>query len=525
MTLLADLVETSSRVASTRARSAKIAALAETLAKLATDEIVPAVAFLTGELHQGKIGVGWRTAFRADVPAADDPTLTVLDVDAAIDRLQAMIGPGSVGARQAELTSLFSRATSEEQEFVRRLLVGELRQGALEGVMADALARASGVPLAAVRRASMLAGDLCAVAVAAPGGGEDAVAAIDLEVLRPVSPMLASTATDVAEAVGGIGECSIEWKLDGARVQAHRLGDEVRLFTRNLNDITERLPTVADVVRSFAVDSLILDGEVIGWGDDDGRQPDAFQETMSRFGRHRGDAERGLVVRFFDCLHVDGRTLIDAPLSERLDVLDRVVGGWRIPNVVTDDAKAASEFLDGALAAGHEGVMVKGIGSAYEAGRRGGSWKKVKPVITLDLLVLGAEWGHGRRTGWLSNLWLGARDPAGGPFVMVGKTFKGLTDELLRWQTERFLELEESRDGIVVFIRPEVVVEVAIDGVQASPRYAGGVALRFARVRRYRDDKAAAETDTIETVRSLLHDRQRRSGAEDGRGVEGNADA
>jgi DNA ligase-1 len=308
--------------------------------------------------------------------------------------------------------------------------------------------------------------------------------------------MLASTAASVTEAIGACGLSSVEWKLDGARIQAHRSGGEVRLYTRNGNDITDRLPGVVDVVRSMPAHALVLDGEVLGEG--------VFQETMSSFGRQDGVAGASLHAWFFDCLHVDGEDLLDHPLTERLAVLDRVAGRWRIPGVVTDDAAEAEAFADDALARGHEGVMVKAAGSTYEAGRRGGSWKKVKPVRTLDLVVLAAEWGHGRRQGWLSNLHLGARDPDGGPPIMVGKTFKGLTDELLTWQTAALLEREVARSGITVHVRPELVVEIALDGVQRSTRYDGGVALRFARVRRYRDDKSPADTDTIDAVRALL---------------------
>jgi DNA ligase-1 len=512
--LLADIVDTSAAVAATPARSAKVAALAATLARLAPHEVVPAVAFLTGQPRQGKVGVGYQTVFGAtsEIDAASAPSLTVEDVDRAVDRLQALGGPGSAAARQRELADLLGRATAAEQDLLRRLLVGELRQGALEGVMADAIAKAAKVPLAAVRRAAMLAGDLCEVAAAAlavadPDEAAAALAAIDLRVLRPVLPMLASTATSVHEAIGALGPSSVEWKLDGARIQAHRDGDEVRLFTRNLNDVTARLAGVAGVVRAFACQQVVLDGEVVGAYDED-TGPHAFQDTMSRFSRQEGSGPDELAVRFFDCLLVDGRSLIDEPLVARAAVLDALVGAWRVPSIVTDDGDEAAAFLDEALASGHEGVMVKAVASTYDAGRRGGAWRKVKPVVTLDLVVLAAEWGHGRRRGWLSNLHLGARDAEAGGFVMVGKTFKGMTDELLTWQTAQLLERETERRGIEVHVRPELVVEVAIDGVQGSPRYPGGVTLRFARVRRYRDDKAPADADTIQSLQALLHQRQ-----------------
>jgi DNA ligase-1 len=346
----------------------------------------------------------------------------------------------------------------------------------------------------------MLAGDLPRVARAAIVDGLPGLEGVGLQLLRPVQPMLASTAAGVAEAINALGTSSVEWKLDGARIQAHRLGDQVRLFTRNLNDITGRLPAVEAVVAGLPVSAVVLDGEVLGMGE--GERPGMFQDTMSRFSRQDGTGGH-LGVWFFDCLHLDGEDLIDRPLVERLDALQRAGGLWRVPNILTEDPEVAAAFLEGALAAGHEGVMVKAAGSAYEAGRRGQAWRKVKPVRTLDLVVLAAEWGHGRRRGWLSNLHLGARDEQGG-WVMVGKTFKGLTDETLTWQTEALLARESSRSGITVTVRPELVVEIALDGVQVSSRYAGRVALRFARVRRYRDDKIPEDADTIDAVRALL---------------------
>jgi DNA ligase-1 len=513
--LLADLVTTSAAIASTRARTKKVAALAELLRRLAPDEVEVAVAYLSGDQRQGRVGIGWASLGALGAGARDDaPSLTVLDVDAAIDAVARASGAGSQSARRDVLARLFERATPDEADFLRRLLLGDLRQGALEGVMCDAVARAAGVDGAVVRRAVMLAGDLPHAAALALAGGEETLRAVGLDVLRPIKPMLASPAASVADAVAALGRVSVGWKLDGARIQAHRAGGEVRLYTRNLNDVTTRLPGVVDVVRSLPCDAVVLDGEVLGVGDD-GATPDAFQDTMSRFGRRapqrRGADENGVAgaqlgVWFFDCLHVDGDDLLDAPLRERQAHLDRLASTWRVPALVTADADDAGAFLDGALAAGHEGVVVKDIESAYEAGRRGAAWRKVKPVRTLDLVVLGAEWGHGRRRGWLSNLYLGARaSEAGDGFVMVGKTFKGLTDALLTWQTEQLLARETHREGIAVFVRPELVVEIALDGVQTSTRYPGGVALRFARVRRYRDDKGPGEADTIDAVRALLH--------------------
>jgi DNA ligase-1 len=489
--LLADVVATCSLVAATSSRSAKVAALAALLAEVPGEEVEAVVAALAGQPRQGKVGVGWATLTAvgdAAVPARQ-PSLTVTQLDLVVSALQAVGGTGSGATRARLLSDLLAQATADEAFFIRRLLMGELRHGALEGVVTDAVARAAAVPGDAMRRAVMLGGDLAQVAVVALSEGEAGLADIGLQLLRPVQPMLASTAASVAEAV--IDRSSVEWKLDGARVQAHRLNGEVRLFTRNLNDVTARLPAVVALVRAMPARQLVLDGEVIG--------PEMFQDTMSRFSGGGPD----LAVWWFDCLHVDGTDLIDQPLSVRRRVLEQVAGETAVPAVVTDDAAAAERFLEAAVAAGHEGVMVKAVDSRYEAGRRGQAWKKVKPVRTLDLVVLAAEWGHGRRRGWLSNLHLGARDPGGG-FVMVGKTFKGLTDQMLTWQTSRLRELATADGEHVVLVRPELVVEIAVDGVQVSTRYPGGVALRFARVRRYREDKSAAESDLIGDVRAML---------------------
>jgi DNA ligase-1 len=500
--LLAEVVATSGAVAATAARSAKVAALAELLGRLAPDEVLPAVGFLAGEPRQGRIGVGWATLSAAAAEPADEPSLTVSDLDQALDALLVTTGAGSAEGRTRLLRELLGRATPAEDDFIRRLLLGDLRQGALEGVMAEAVARAAGVPAAAVRRAHMLCGDLRHTAAIALAEGIDGLAAVGLEVLRPLQPMLASTAEGVAEALSGLGLASVEWKLDGVRIQVHRRGDDVAVFTRNLNDITARVPELVAVARELAVDTVVLDGEALTVGE--GSQPRAFQETMSRVGRLVGDGAAPLLPWFFDCLHLDGESLVDRPLAERLAALDAAAGAWRIPGTFTDDPDVAAGVLEEALAAGHEGVVVKAANSLYEAGRRGAAWRKVKRARTFDLVVLGAEWGHGRRRGWLSNLHLGARDPAGG-FVMVGKTFKGMTQKTLEWQTSRFLELETHREGITVFVRPEVVAEIALDGVQVSTRYPGGVTLRFARLKRYREDKSPAEADTIESVQVLSH--------------------
>ena len=499
--LLADLVATSTAVAATRSRKAKVVALVVLLRQLEQDDVESAVGFLTGVPRQGRIGVGWRAAYSSEAVAAQRPTVEVRELDRMLTELARTSGTGSVAARQARLTALFSKATAAEAEFVRRLLTGELRQGALAGVMTDAVATAAEVPIDVVRRAAMLSGDLGRTATIALHGGLADLEAVHLAVLHPIQPMLAASAADVGEALDHTGLASVEWKLDGARVQVHRLGDEVRIYTRNLNDITDRLSGVAEVARGLDAESFVLDGEVLGVDDD--ARPRAFQDTMSAFGRDGasggGDA---LLVTFFDVLHVDGVDLIDEPLSVRQHRLDALVGGLAVPRAITADPRTARATLEHSLAEGHEGVMVKALDSTYDAGRRGGAWRKVKPVHTLDLVVLAAEWGHGRRQGWLSNLHLGARDPAGG-FVMVGKTFKGLTDALLTWQTSALLDRELDREGIVVRVRPELVVEIALDGVQTSNRYPGGVALRFARVKGYRRDKDPHEADLIGTVQGL----------------------
>jgi ATP-dependent DNA ligase I len=448
--------------------------------------------------------VGW-AALRAAPAPAPEPSLTVAEVDQAFALIGEQAGPGSQGERRRLLVGLLSRATAAEQRFLRQLLGGELRQGALDGVMVEAVARAAEVPGREVRRALMLRGSLGAVAEAALAGGVDGLGAFRLEVGRALRPMLAQTAVDLQAAMDKVSPAAVEWKLDGARVQVHRAGDEVRVFTRTLDDITARVPEVVEAAMAMAAGSVVLDGEVIALRPD--ARPHPFQVTASRVGS-RLEVERlrrtlPLTVFFFDLLHLDGEDLVDRPGAERHAALAAAVpAGLLIPRTVTDDVAVADAFLGDALARGHEGVMVKSLSVPWEAGRRGPGWFKVKPRHTLDLVVLAAEWGHGRRRGWLSNLHLGARDPQGG-FVMLGKTFKGLTDQMLTWQTERLQELAVSRDDYVVHVRPELVVEVAFDGLQTSPRYPGGLALRFARVLRHRPDKPAAEADTIDTVRAI----------------------
>lgn len=508
--LFVELATASRVVASTTKRSEKIAILAAVFRRAEPVEIAPLVAFATGVALQGRIGVGWATIadVRPDVAAA--PSLTVLDVHRAVDELAGIGGGGSVARRRQIVHDLLAVATEPEQQLIRSILGGELRQGALDGVMAAAIAQAAGVSVVEVQRGAMLAGSLATAAVVAMTEGAAGLAAIALTPSNPVQPMLASAAASVTEAIGLMGEASVEWKLDGARVQAHRSGGDVQLFTRNLNDVTDRLRGVVDVVRALPGGDLVLDGEVLGVAEDG--TPRRFQDTMGDFGADAAGASApargaGLRAFFFDVLHA-GEPLVAEPLSVRRAVLAATVPeASRLPSIVTADAAEAEAFLERAVVAGHEGVMVKDLAAEYEAGRRGGAWRKVKPVHTLDLVVIAVEWGHGRRQGWLSNLHLAARS-ADGEWVMVGKTFKGLTDELLRWQTERFLVLRigegTGREGHVVHVRPEQVVEIAIDGVQVSTRYPGGVALRFARVRRYRHDKGAAEADTIDRVQSLL---------------------
>jgi DNA ligase-1 len=511
--LLEQVAAVSREVSGTSARLGKVAALASALGAAEPDEVPIVVAYLSGELPQRQIGVGWAALRSAPAPAPA-AALTVAAVDAAFTVIGAVAGKGSAAQRKQLVAELFGAATEDEQFFLVRLLSGELRQGALDGVMTDAVARAAGVPVAEVRRAVMLSGSLPRAAQAALGGGSAALAEFGLQVGQPLKPMLAASEPTIEEALAKIGgPAAVEWKLDGIRVQAHVTDGEARLFTRTLDDITARLPEVVAVLRRLPVASAVFDGELIALRPD-GR-PLPFQDTAARAASETG-ATVPLSAFLFDVLHLDGRDLIDAPDAERHAELARVVPAvlsrgatpgppavLLMPRLVTGDAAQAAAFFADAIAHGHEGVVVKALDAPYAAGRRGAAWIKVKPRHTLDLVVLAVEWGHGRRQGWLSNLHLGARDPDAGGWVMLGKTFKGLTDELLTWQTQRLLELEDHRDDWTVHVRPELVVEIAFDGVQRSPRYPGGVALRFARVIRYREDKPAAEADTIDAVRAL----------------------
>ncbi len=499
---LTDLVAVSREVATTRSRLAKRTAIAALLRATAGADIDIAVAYLSGELRQRKTGIGWAALSQLPAPA-DSPSLTIAEVDTEFERIGGLSGPGSARLRSDAIAALFARATGAEQAYLRGLISGDVRQGALDGVMLDAIGEASGVDGVLIRRAVMLRGAAGPVAAAALGEGADAVRRFGLEVGQPIRPMLASSAADVAAALGKIGAdtvAALDVKVDGIRIQVHRMGDQVRIFTRSLDEITGRLPELAAVVRALPADRFVIDGEAITLGTD-GR-PRPFQETASRTAT-RTETTGAVTPFFFDLLHIDGADLLDEPLESRLQRLDELAGDLVVPRLVTTDLGAAQEFFASTVAGGHEGVVVKDLGGPYEAGRRGASWIKVKPRHTLDLVVLAAEWGSGRRQGWLSNIHLGARDPDTGGFVMLGKTFKGMTDEMLRWQTKRFLELETSRDRHVVHVRPEQVVEIAFDGLQASTRYAGGLALRFARVLRYRDDKRTDDADTITTVRAL----------------------
>jgi DNA ligase-1 len=501
-----ELVRVSDAVAHARGRLDKIDRLAGLLKRTPPDDIPVAVAFLSGALLQGRIGLGWAAISNArSARAAEQASLELHDVDRAFDEIAAISGDGAIAERARLLGELFARAAADEQDFLIRLISGELRQGALEGMLAEAIAAAAGAPADAVRHAAMMCGNLGEVARAALSEGSAALSRYTIQLFRPVEPMLASPAGNVAEALDWLGEASFELKLDGARIQAHKSSGAVRVFSRGLRDVTAAVPEVVEHIRSLSAQELILDGEVIALRED-GR-PRPFQETMRRFGR-RLDVERlrtevPLTPFLFDCLHLDGRPLVAEPQSVRFAALLDTAPALAVPCRTLSDRTAAENFLRDALLAGHEGLMAKALDAPYAAGSRGRSWLKIKHAHTLDLVVLAAEWGSGRRRGSLSNLHLGARDPKNGGFVMLGKTFKGLTDEILGWQTAAFLERETGRDGHIVFVRPELVVEIAFNDVQESPQYPGGLALRFARVKGYRPDKSATDADTIDTVREI----------------------
>lgn len=512
---LSELVATSAAVAATSSRLDKIARLADLLRRFSPSEVPVGVAYLTGTLRQNRIGVGGAVIRgAADAPPAAASSLTLAEVDAVFERVASVRGSGSTAARMQLLRELFGRATDAEQDFLVRLLYGELRQGALEGVLLEAVARASAIPVARVRRAAMISGSLAQVAVAALTAGEPALAAMEVTLFAPVQPMLAASADDIEDALAESGAAALEYKMDGARVQVHKAGDEVRVYSRSLRDVTAAVPDVVDAAGSLRVREAILDGEAIALRSDG--TPHPFQITMRRFGRKQDAAairsELPLSPFFFDCLYLDGAPVIDEPLSRRVAILDEVMpASLQVPRLLAGSREDAAAFADRAAAAGHEGVMVKALDAGYAAGRRGSAWLKVKRAVTLDLVVLAAEWGSGRRKGTLSNLHLGARDDERGGFVMLGKTFKGLTDQMLAWQTRELLAREIGRDGHIVFVRPELVVEIAFNDIQESPQYPGRLALRFARVKRYRTDKRAGQADTFATIRTLY---QRATGLE-----------
>jgi DNA ligase-1 len=510
---LADLVATSKAVAETAGRLDKIGRLAALIRRLAPDEIETGVAFLSGAPRQGRIGVAGAVvqAVRSVEPASA-PTLELKDVDTCFAQVAAAAGRGSAAAKAQLLRDLLGRATPDEQDFLIRLIFGELRQGALEGVLVEAIARAAEVPADRIRRAAMLAGALGPVARAALIEHDKDLSRFTFTLMQPVQPMLADSADDVGEALGLLGDASLEFKLDGARIQVHKSGDEVKVFTRNLRDVTAAAPEIVESVRGLPARQLALDGEAIAMRRDG--SPEPFQVTMRRFGR-KLDVEGlrrtlPLAPFFFDIMYLDGGPLLDEPYAERARALSGVApASLLVPRVRTSDPVEAEAFFERAIRAGHEGVMAKALAGTYAAGRRGSAWLKVKRARTLDLVVLAAEWGHGRRRGTLSNLHLGARDAAGSGFVMLGKTFKGLTDEMLAWQTKKLLELEIARDAYTVYVRPELVVEIAFNDIQESPVYPSGLALRFARVKRYRSDKTAADADTITTVREIYRQTNR----------------
>jgi DNA ligase-1 len=503
---LQELVDVSNAVAGARGRLDKIGKLAEMLKRAAPEEVRLAVAFLSGALLQGRIGIGWSlvSQSRAIAPATESG-LTLSDTHEVFARIASAKGAGATRARAHLLSDLFRRATNTEQDFLVRLLSGELRQGAQEGVLAEAVAKAAGAPPAAVRQAAMLCGDLGDVACVALVEGASALSRYTIQLFRPVEPMLATPAESVAEALGAFGEAAFELKLDGARIQVHKSGEEVRVFSRALREVTAAVPEVVDAVRALPAREIILDGEVLAVQRDGTPLP--FQETMRRFGR-RLDVDRlrsdlPLTPFFFDCLYAEGRILTTEPQRERFAVLENVAGAYAVPHRIISEETAAAEFFDHAIVSGHEGVMAKSLDAPYAAGSRGSAWLKIKRVRTLDLVVLAAEWGSGRRRGWLSNLHLGARDPERNRMVMLGKTFKGMTDALLEWQTAALLEREVRREGHVVVVRPELVVEIAFNDLQESPQYPGGLALRFARVKAYRPDKAAEDADTLQTLQDI----------------------
>ena len=501
--LLQQVVETSRAIAETSKRTAKIASAADLLRRLAPAEVQPVAAYLSGVTRQGRVGVGYATVRDATGSPAETSTVTVLEFDAILDALSGIRGARE---KQAVIRSLMSRATEQEQRFIMALLVGELRQGALEGLMVEALAKAAGLTADRVRRAVMMSGDFATVARDVLTEGESALDRYDVQLFRPVQPMLAQSAEDTDEAIADLGEAALEYKLDGARVQVHRSGDEVRVYSRQLNDVTAAVPEIVEAVGKMPGKDLILDGEVLSLQPDGRPQP--FQITMRRFGRkldiERMRAEQPMHPFWFDLMYLNGGSLMEEKQARRFATLRDLAGDDAVvPHALAHSAEKAETFLQESISRGHEGIMAKSLDAAYAAGARGRSWLKIKQANTLDLVILAAEWGNGRRKGWLSNLHLGARDTKNGGFAMLGKTFKGLTDEMLAWQTQEFLKIELARDNYTVYLQPKIVAEIAFNEIQVSPRYVSGLALRFARVKRYRPDKSADQADTFETVQKM----------------------
>lgn len=504
--LFAQLVETSRAIGSTTKRLQKTDLLATLLKQLQPDEIETAVAFLSGATRQGRVGIGYAAIRDARTKAAENPTLQIMDVDRTLDQIAGVQGSGADRNRRELLNRLFTQSVEIEQNFLTGLLMGEIRQGALEGIMLDALAKASNISADRIRRAAMMGGGVAAIARKVLTEGEAGLHGFDVQLFRPVQPMLAQTAEDVNDAIDQLGEAALEYKFDGARVQAHKSGDQVAIYSRQQNDVSAAIPEIVQAVRALPANDLILDGEVLSL-DAEGR-PQPFQVSMRRFGRKVNVDELlnelPMSPFWFDLLYLDGGSLIDEPQSRRFGQLEQLAPATNlVPHLVTADQNAAEDFLHQALARGHEGVMAKSPASGYAAGARGQSWLKIKKPRTLDLVVLAAEWGNGRRQGWLSNLHLGARDTEKGGFAMLGKTFKGLTDEMLAWQTQEFQKIELARDAYTVYLEPKIVAEIAFNEIQISSRYESGLALRFARVKRYRTDKSAADADTFETVKKL----------------------
>lgn len=502
---LAAVVETSRLVAETTKRLAKIDLLAKLLKQAPAEEVEIVVAFLTGRARQGRIGIGYGNLRDAKESPASEPSLEVAEIDRTFEDITKAQGSGSQRRKLELLSAVFARATASEQQFLMGLLMGELRQGALEGIMLDAISKASGIPADRVRRAVMMAGDIAVVGRALLEKGEAGLHAYDVQLFRPIQPMLAQTAEDVTEALADLGEAALEFKMDGARVQVHKSGAEVLVYTRALNDVSAAVPEVVEAVRALPAHDLILDGEVLSLLPDGRPQP--FQITMRRFGRKldvsRMRSELPMTAFWFDLLYLNGGSLLDEPQARRFQSLAELAPASLIPHTIASDAAAGAQFLEQSIERGHEGIMAKATGATYAAGGRGQSWLKIKRPRTLDLVILAAEWGHGRRQGWLSNLHLGARDTEKGGFAMLGKTFKGLTDEILAWQTQELLKLEIGRDNYAVHVEPKLVVEIAFNEIQVSPRYPSGLALRFARVKRYRPDKTVAESDTFQTVQKM----------------------